>query len=62
MTLFARSQEEPGDAQPEALPPLFLPQARQSKSDMGSQTEPGNQLILWIFCYGLLGANINAVG
>jgi len=62
LTLFARSQAEPGNAEPEALPPLLLPQGRQSKSDIGSQALSGNQLILWIFCYGLLAANINAVG
>ena len=40
--VYTRYQAEPGNADPEALPPFSQP--RQSKSDIGSQEEPGNQL------------------
>ncbi len=44
--LVTRYQEEPGNADPEALPPFS--QARQSLADIGSQVEPGNQLLKMI--------------
>jgi len=39
---YTRSQALPGNAYPEALPPLSQP--RLFKSDIGSEALPGNQL------------------
>ena len=40
---FTRSQALPGNADPEALPPIFTSEAEPLE---GSQAEPRNQLIL----------------
>ncbi|WP_193970785.1 hypothetical protein [Microcoleus sp. LEGE 07076] len=43
---FTRSQALPGNADPEALPPIFLLASEAEPLDIGSQAEPVNQLKL----------------
>jgi hypothetical protein len=47
-TRSTRSQALPGNADPEALPPIFLlaTASEAEPLDIGSQAEPGNQLTL----------------